>query len=63
MDSWRFKDRNKYFQREYRYTACTSGIKEKVTEMAINGSSVKNFFFHCIRLEITGFLSNFAPAI
>ena len=39
---WRCKECGKYFQREYRYNAYTPGIKEKIIDMTMNGSGVRD---------------------
>jgi transposase-like protein len=42
LQRWRCKECSKYFQREYRYNAYTPGIKEKVIDMTLNGSGVRD---------------------
>ena len=42
IQRWRCKGCNKYFQREYRYNAYIPGIKEKIIDMTLNGSGVRD---------------------
>ena len=42
LQRWRCKGCDKYFQREYRYNAYIPGIKEKVKDMTLNGSGVRD---------------------
>lgn len=42
IQRWHCKECNKYFQREYRYNAYTFGIKDKIIEMTLNGSGVRD---------------------
>ena len=42
IQRWHCKTCNKYFQREFLYNACTPGVREKVPEMALNGSGVRD---------------------
>jgi transposase-like protein len=39
---WRCQMCKKYFQRAYRYNARKQGIKEKIIEMTLNGSGVRD---------------------
>jgi transposase-like protein len=39
---WYCKECKKYFQREYRYNAYTPGIKDKIIEMTLNSSGVRD---------------------
>ncbi|KAA6315415.1 hypothetical protein EZS27_034118, partial [termite gut metagenome] len=39
---WRCKERKKYFQRFYRYNARKQGIKDKIIEMTLNSSGVRD---------------------
>jgi transposase-like protein len=42
IQRWHCKDCKKYFQREYRYNAYAPGVKDKVIEMVLNGSGVRD---------------------
>jgi len=42
LQRWRCKDCHKYFQREYRYNAYTYVIKDKIIEMTMNGSGIRD---------------------
>jgi transposase-like protein len=42
LQRWHCKGCSKYFQREYRYNAYTPGIREKVIDMTLNGSGVRD---------------------
>ncbi|KAA6331740.1 hypothetical protein EZS27_019684 [termite gut metagenome] len=39
---WRCKGCKKYFQRSYRYNARKQGIKDKIIEMILNSSGVRD---------------------
>ena len=39
---WRCKGCQKYFQRTYRYNAYNKGVKDKITEMTLNNSGVRD---------------------
>jgi len=39
---WHCMGCKKYFQREYRYNAYTAGIKDKIIEMTLNCSGVRD---------------------
>jgi transposase-like protein len=39
---WYCKGCKKYFRLDYRYNACKQGIKEKITEMTLNSSGVRD---------------------
>jgi len=39
---WRCKACKKYFQQEYRYNAYTQGIKERIIELTLNSSGVRD---------------------
>ena len=39
---WHCKLCKKYFQREYSYNAYKQGVKEKIIEMTLNGSGVRD---------------------
>jgi transposase-like protein len=42
VQRWHCKECKRYFRLEYRYNACKKGIKEKITEMTLNGSGVRD---------------------
>jgi transposase-like protein len=39
---WFCKDCKSYFRLEYRYNACKKGVKEKIIEMTLNSSGVRD---------------------
>jgi transposase-like protein len=39
---WFCKECKKYFRLEYCYNACKKGVKEKIIEMALNSSGVRD---------------------
>jgi transposase-like protein len=39
---WFCKDCKRYFRLEYRYNACKRGVKEKIIEMTLNSSGVRD---------------------
>jgi transposase-like protein len=39
---WYCKDCKKYFRIDYSYNACKKGVEEKVVEMTLNGSGVRD---------------------
>jgi transposase-like protein len=39
---WYHKECKKYFRLEYRYNACKREVKEKITEMTLNSSGVRD---------------------
>lgn len=39
---WHCKSCNKYFQYDYRYNARKPGVKEKITELTLNSSGVRD---------------------
>jgi transposase-like protein len=39
---WRCNHCGKNFRKEYRYKACKIGVKEKIIEMTLNGSGVRD---------------------
>jgi transposase-like protein len=39
---WACKECSKYFQLGYRYNACKHGVRDKILEMALNGSGVRD---------------------
>jgi transposase-like protein len=39
---WRCNQCRKHFRREYRYKACKTGTKEKIIEMTMNSSGVRD---------------------
>jgi insertion element IS1 protein InsB len=39
---WRSSQCRKHFRREYRYNACKAGTKEKIIEMTLNSSGVRD---------------------
>jgi transposase-like protein len=39
---WFCKGCKKYFRLEYRYNACRQGVKEKIIEMTLNSSGVRD---------------------
>lgn len=39
---WFCKDCKRYFRLEYRYNACKNGVKEKIIEMTLNSSGVRD---------------------
>jgi transposase-like protein len=42
IQQWRCKSCKKYFQLAYKYTARKSGIKDKIIEMTLNNSGVRD---------------------
>jgi transposase-like protein len=38
---WYCKECKKYFRIDYLYNACKPGVKDKITEMTLNGSGVR----------------------
>ena len=42
IQRWRCKDCKKYFQRKYCYNAYNQGIKDKIIEMVLSGSGVRD---------------------
>ena len=42
IQRWRCKECKKYFQLEYRYNAYNQGIKDKIIEMTLNCSGVRD---------------------
>ena len=39
---WFCKDCKKYFRLKYRYNACKHGVKEKIIELTLNNSGVRD---------------------
>ena len=39
---WFCKECKKYFRLDYRYNACKKGVKEKIFEMTLNSSGVRD---------------------
>ena len=39
---WFCKECNRYFRLEYRYNACKKGVREKIVEMTLNSSGVRD---------------------
>jgi transposase-like protein len=39
---WFCKVCNRYFRLEYRYNACNKGVKEKIIDMTLNSSGVRD---------------------
>ena len=42
IQRWHCKECNKFFQREYRYNAYNHGVKERIIEMVLNGSGIRD---------------------
>ena len=42
IQRWRCKECKRYFQRGYYYNAYNQGIKDKIVEMVLNGSGVRD---------------------
>ena len=42
LQRWHCKSCKKYFQQEYRYNAYIFGVREKIIEMTLNGSGVRD---------------------